>query len=471
MKKLRHYITTIAIACFVTACSSDSYPGLEYEYDTTSTSNTEEGTVEDLGVQVKVFISEQGFYTASALNETKGTGPFVVPDTTVADHNHYEKSIFRLFAFRNRRDEQGPYSEHPDYTKRSNVDKVDCLIDGPIFEYGMPAHLGSDHAGELLIKAKETQMIRPDLMNDTVIYYNSRFEDYGYRFFAYYLDDAIITNARRESSRIHYDIEIDGTQDIMVGQSQKLTSEVLNKRHNTVSLTSEQRNRINWIGCYGSYSSSLGIYPIVDLKHMLARIQFLAYPADESCSLVYIDSVSINSKYRGEITVAAHNSAEIGMTFKKDRKWFHLMQRPNPKGLNSDSLGIYPLVDLNSNENHLEWDNTMSKTDWRQNKHIILGSDMLVPKDSVYSITLHYHQKVKENEINIPEDRKFKFETTLSAPHIDANYDEATNSWCFMPGKIYYVPIRIYGLKKIDVDVDLNMWEDDGNVNIDNDAP
>lgn len=463
MKKLLHYISVFAAACIVAACSSESYPGLEYEFDTSGNSNTEEGKVVDLGTLLRVFVSEQGFYTASALTETKGTGPFVVPDTTAEDRNHYSKAIFRLFSFRDRPEQQGPFDYVPDYTRRSGDTSdanVNCLIDGTQYEHGMPAHLRSDHTGEF-------QMLRPNLVNDTTLYYSHRFDNIGYRFFAYHLDDAKINNAQREGSHIYYDIDIDGTQDIMMGQSQKLTPEVLDRRHSTVNLTPGQRDKVLNIGNYSSYSSSLGIYPIVDMKHMLARLQFRAYPADESCHLVYIDSISIYSKYSGRIIVAARDSSEMGITFNEaQRKWFKLKRRDTSR-TNKDSIGAYPLVDLAGN-NLIEWDPaTMSNADWTKNKYTCLGTDMLVPADSTYKMVLYYHQKVAKNETSPPETHRFVSDFTLPAPHIDANYDEASGRWVYKPGKIYYVRIAVYGMQQPKFEVDLDPWGDGGGLEVD----
>ena len=168
MKQLQHYIAALTLTCLMTtACSSDSYPGLEYEYDTSSEAvNTEQGQVADLGIPLRVFVNEQSFFAAAALNETRGTGPFIVPDTTAADSVHYCQSVFRLFAFRDRPEQQGPFDYVPDYTRRSgdpNDANGNCLIDGTDYTQGMPAHLKSNHTGEF-------QMLRPNLRGDTTLH-------------------------------------------------------------------------------------------------------------------------------------------------------------------------------------------------------------------------------------------------------------------------------------------------------------
>jgi hypothetical protein len=159
----------------------------------------------------------------------------------------------------------------------------------------------------------------------------------------------------------------------------------------------------------------------------------------------------------------------MGIKFDESkRKWFKLKQRPNKKGLKADSIGTYPLVDLIGKDNLLKWDPaTMSKTDWTQNKFTRIGADMLVPTDSTYKMTLYYRQYVTYVPYNSPVVQQFSSDFTLPAPHIDANYDEASGRWIYKPGKIYYVRIAVYGLMKTKFVVDLDPWGQGEEIEID----
>ncbi len=456
-QRLRHIAALLTITCMLCACSSDSYPGVEYEYETSGeATNLEEAKATALGSKLRLFINEQSFFSGSSLNETRGTGPFVVPDTTLADKNHYSKSVFRIFAFRDRPDSQGPLDYTPDYTMRAgdlNDGNKNCLVDGGSeYTQGLKVHLKSDHTGELALMTNNFKY-------DSILHYSEHYADIGYNFFAYHIDDAVISNAQRESARIYYDFDIDGTQDIMTGFSKRLTAKTLAERHSKVELTPEERYKVLNIGNYSSYSSMLNIHPIIDMKRALTRLQFRAYPADRSCDSVFIDSISIESRYHGRITVAARDSNEIGVSFTEDKKILWLKGRPNEKGLNPDSIGIYKLTDLNPEDNTVRWIPGVSSYDWKKNNYTVIGADMLVVPDSVYHMTLHYRQLAQtssDGKTGIYE-RRDTF--TLNVPKIDVNLDKSTDKWIYKPGKLYFVRIGVFGMNGAEVDVATEVWK------------
>ena len=204
------------------ACTSDSYPGLTYEYELNGEAlNQESGTGRSRGEAVRAFISNQSFFTSVA---TRGTGPLVGRDTTLTGKNRYTKSTFYVFAFRDTPDEQGPLDYQPDLTKRSNDtgdSKANCLVDGYDRLMGMPTHLNADRSGELI-------MLKPDLRRDTTLAYGTRFTDIGYNFFTYWLDDFYPNeqNGHREQDRIWYEIPLDGARDLWYGSAPTLIPEV-----------------------------------------------------------------------------------------------------------------------------------------------------------------------------------------------------------------------------------------------------
>jgi hypothetical protein len=461
MKQLKHITAAIILASFLVACYSDTYPGVDYDYGAgDEASNNEKGKTSNKGVPLRVFVKEQSLYTALAINSnasagasrvTRGTGPFDIPDTT----NHYHKSVFRLFGFRDRPDDQGPLDYVPDLRMRStNTEDIDrnCIIDGRNFTEGMPAHLMKDHSGEF-------QMVREDLKTDTALYYAARYNDIGYNFFAYHIDDAAIVNAQRESDRIYYDIDIDGTQNIMVGHTERLTPEQLDSRHSNIHLSQAQRDKVLNIGNYSSYSSQLGIHPIIDMKHQLARFEFRAYPADSSCNDIFIDSIGLYAKNRGRLVVAASNMREVGMSFedRRDTLW---LKGPNPFKTDPDSIGIYPYESLKAENNTVNWEDGMSRERWTDNPYKRIGGDLLVPPDTKFVMTIHYKQFLRNADKGL---HTYKSRFVITPPtSVDSNYDEETSSWWFKKGNRYVVRIAVYGLPKIKVYIDqLDPWVED----------
>ena len=128
-----HILTLVTLALLLASCAGESYPGLDYDYVLNEDIiNDESGKTYDRGVMIDVYLAPDT-YTMGSVSSTRGTGPFIVPDTTRQDSNHYENSTFHVFAFRASPDDQGMLDYRPDYSKHSGdtLDgKVNCLIDG-----------------------------------------------------------------------------------------------------------------------------------------------------------------------------------------------------------------------------------------------------------------------------------------------------------------------------------------------------
>ena len=93
MKYMARYIVLATMALTVlTACSSESYPGVEYEpMLSDDLANNESSTKTTGRVPVNVLLGGNSFGVTQA---TRGTGPFVVPegiDPDPFDVQHYGK--------------------------------------------------------------------------------------------------------------------------------------------------------------------------------------------------------------------------------------------------------------------------------------------------------------------------------------------------------------------------------------------
>ena len=155
----------IAVASLV-ACSSESYPGIEYDPHMSEDLVNDESSMNANGkVPVNVLIGANSFSISQA---TRGTGPFTVPDGT-DDYatKHYNQAIFHIFAFRDHRDEIGKDAVTPDFTKRSGDESDihgDCLVDGVTPLVGMVAKLDSE--GDIKLHMK-----RISQRADSTLYY------------------------------------------------------------------------------------------------------------------------------------------------------------------------------------------------------------------------------------------------------------------------------------------------------------
>ena len=450
--------------CFM-GCAGESYPGLEYDRAVSEDIiNNESGLTTPDGVPVEVFVSPQRFVTTT----TRGLGPFIVPDSmdaistedSIRYSNRYAKSLFYTFAFRDTPDDQGALTYQPDFTKHSNDKndgKVNCLVDAGDKPYGMPGMLDADHSGRIHMK-------RAGLRLDTTMYYGNRYKDVGYNFFVYHVDDMPLDGKmHRDETGVWYDVDLDGTRDIMAGAAPLLTPEVLDTVYAEISknLTREERDHILNIGNYSDFAAQRGIHPYVPLKHQLARLQFRAFPADRSCDSVFIEKIEIEGLHSGKLYVAAPDPDAIGFRMDDDRTWMPLREIPATK--HRDSLGVTPLVlPLDTVLNHVSWTEEMSDIDWTRNKPTVIGGDMMMPEDTLLMMRLVYRQILRNKDPETGQNYLKKVNATykLPAPQTPINFDEEKQKYRYRRGYLYNINIGVYGLRPIEVSVTLEGWKD-----------
>ena len=85
---LRHItalpLTALLLLC---GCAGESYPGMTYDrVMSPDILNEESGKTGDRGSEIELYVAPDSFALGS---QTRGTGPFVVPDTTRRDSTHY----------------------------------------------------------------------------------------------------------------------------------------------------------------------------------------------------------------------------------------------------------------------------------------------------------------------------------------------------------------------------------------------
>lgn len=436
----------LMVVALMVGCAGESYPGLEYDYVLNEDIvNTEGDPSKMRGRLIEIFASPQSFATT-----TRGVGPFDMPDTTRRDSNHYENARVYILAFRDTLDYQG-YGR-PNYTKHSNDAndrEVSCLVDDQDKPHGMLARFDFGRTGKLHMKQRSERL-------DTTLYYSATHPDVGYNFFVYSVDDMPVEGRmHRDETGVWYDAEIDGTQDLMCGHSPLLTPEVLDSafKEQASRLTLDERNHVLNIGNFSGYAARYDIHPYVQMKHALTRLRFRAYPADYSADSVFIDSIIINSRYKGEFHVVTPYPDNIGVTFTDERKDLLLMDYP----VDTMHQGIKPNVPLVAERCRVQWDYDKARQDT-----IVIGADMLLPSDTEFGMTIIYRQILRninwetgENNINRVEGFY-----RLKVPQAKVNYDPVTDQFLYRPGQIYNVTLGVYGLQPITITVTNEGWEE-----------
>lgn len=439
-------VMSAAASLMVLAACTDSYPTLIHN-DGSTIGNDE---VYDR-VPLMMFVNEQDYFSIIA---TRGTGVF--------DDEHAGKlanSLFYVYAFRAAEDADGNIVHNTDYRETSSggtasdqdrLTAADCLLDGADYNFGMPTKLTADRNGTL--EPQTTQKL----------YFSSAFQDVGYDFFVYHIDDFEPTaaNTHREADRIYYDLEIDGSQDIMSGMAPKLTRDVLDEkiRDGKLTITKSDQEQILDIGNYCTFAAHRGVYPVMAMKHRLTRMQFLAYPGDESADNVVIKGISVESRYRGRLTVAARNTDETGIEFDSDRRDLELRE--------ASPDGVSPCPPLNSDGYVVSYDGSMALLPWDERPGLKIGESLMLAPDSEYALTLYYTQTVDVGG-GKTEQRDLKSRYLLKAQETSYFKDPETGAYIFRPGYVYSVKIVVYGLQEIKVSANIEGWEYGGDIVLD----
>lgn len=423
-----------------------SYPGLEYE-DDNGFSNGEGST----STPIMLFLNDPQFFTMAT---TRGTGVFE-PD----NKNKYNNATFHVFAFRDAED------VNMNMTLASDSDRYDCLIDGDEFFKGRLVKMNKDNSGEM-------EFIRDEENGVTeYLYYGSKYQELGYNFFGYYIDDYELTsgNSVRTKDEIYHNVDIDGSQDIMCGYSRELTPEyvlsILKKNGNTSgsSMITERNNILNY--GYSTYAAHRNVNPVIDLKHVLTRLKFEAYAGDNTSHNITITNIELKSRTKGKLTVAATDLSKVGLQVDET-------QTPKSLYLKEASVdGVEQTTPLRQDYYKVELKKGDINKYWTDRTPLPIGESLMVMPSDSYQLIIHYNELRKENEDSdkMVLRKGIKAEYTINAPKLAVNYDEASDNYLFKGGYAYTIKIAVYGLQPIEISTQIEGWKEGGSLGIDPD--
>ncbi len=448
--------------CLLTACSK-SYPGVEYPYEEGDYVQNAEA---DFNTPVVVNLSDPALLAVT----TRGSGAI---DKDVK----LNEVKFRAFAFRD--------DPNVDMTVdiEDDPDKENCLISGT-GDMGMPLRAQSNEPEESTGEAE----FYDEENNKQTLYYSYKNQEIGYNFFAYFLDDINPTAVHREKGRIAYDIEIDGSNDLLYGYAPKLTynyvySRLLESGYEAGSMlediVQEQIKNVLNFG-YSAYSSHRGINPVIDLKHALTRLTFKAYPGDKKTAEgqdpndVKIIGVEFITKKQATFIVAHTDTNALGLMLDElAPDDHHLFLRDDP-----DDAKFEPYAKP-ARKDGLPFESTIEEADsclkdyvvnvlpgeenkqWWERTPVDVGESMMLFPSEEIKLIIYYEENFPEDPNNI---KQYYTEKTITPPtnHLDSE----TGKPMFLAGKSYSVSIAVYGLQRIDVGVNVAPWESGGDVEI-----
>ena len=480
-------------AVTLTACNQH-YPSLMYEGDEVEIGNKETYAKTPL----MVFVNRQDFFHVTA---TRSTGAFDAERT-----GKFRNSLFHIFAFRDKdySGGDGLLTGAPDLTKSIHVNgrmlpefnedgtagasRADCLVDGPDYRIGMQTMLSGDNTGELRtieIKSADGGLERTDVRQDTIkttLYYSSQYQDVGYNFFGYYFDDFDYTApgvAHRDRESIWYDMAIDGSQDILCGYAPRITPEVFAQQYSKLGIDATDKAKIINIGGYSTYAAHRDVHPVINMKHVLARLKFIAHPGDKDAKNITINKVEVECPNTGKLVVAHQDLEKVGMFFNETPKARLLLRDASPDGVEK-CPEMTPVT--------VDYTDDMADVIWHQRQGSPVGESLLLPEAEEYKVILHCTQirmePLKENGvekhdehgnvINVPVSHSFiaEYALRLSTDESSESYDPELGKNVFKAGYIYTVHIGVYGMSEIVVSANVEGWIEDKNpIYLDPDDP
>ena len=473
IKSVFSVLATVAAAMLLTTSCNSSYPGLDYEPNPDDQPKNDEDITADK-TPIKVYTNNPGYFSLVA--DTRGTGAF-----EEGDMPKYLGATFHVFAFRaDNPGGQGVLTGDPNLTRSAySIGKKDddahtsCLLDGEDYNLGMPFKFENDVFTNTL--GALTKQVDYDL------YWTDRYQDVGYNFFGYHIDDFTPTNANTERTPdyISYNIDLDGYRDVLLGYADPITEADFEEggiygKDKIQNLTDADRAKILATpGFYSTYAAHRNINPIIRMKHQLVLMKFQAYAGAESAKNIVIDSVSIYAPTKAKMYVATKKVDDCRMEFlnvdQPDDTWKEL-ELSEKGSVTYDAnerpvLGAYPghlkeegyTVEWND-----EWKDTNPTAEGRN--PVSLGAGLLVPPAESYTVTLRY----KFNE-GTEENPLWKFHNTVYKLKPTKSSTDESETSAFEAGYLYNIKIAVYGVEKIEIGGSVKGWEQGKDVDIDPD--
>lgn len=448
-----------AAMTLLTMGCSESYPGLEYDYTQGSDGITNKDSWTEK-TPIMIFVNDQNLFVA----KTRGIGPFEREDT--ANVSRLLRSKFHVFAFRDMVDKQGSIDALKDscdfrwWVNATNgrsgfkdETKANCLLDGPNYNHGLPFYLRPNGSG-LLHTTQEGE-------ESAEYYYSSTYDRVTYNFFAYYIDDIKPKNERREPDGVFFDIEIDGTQDVMCGAAPNLLDEIKKWEANSSEssvwnvLSENEKNHIKNFGGYCTFAAHRDIHPMIHFTHQLTRLRFEAYAAEEKAQGMTITGIDVISKYKGTMIAASRTREGVGIRFDNERKPLVLREAWDGVSDHAPSLrqDYYKLDSI--------WDESEKNIEWYDRKKMDVGSCLLLAPDSVFTVQVHYSVPMPTKIGQAEESYKIHEDVLIapiSAPQNALSQYKDGKYW-FAPGVEYTVKIAMYGPQDIRIFASIEGWK------------
>lgn len=397
MRKVGLILIFAALWCLLPGCVDDSYRG---------TFDVNDDELDTPPLPVWLMLGEPTDIMSDPLR-SKGTG-LIGGAESFSDKNFY------VYAF------------NQDYftsmKSTSKDEPLRCLIDGSVDD---PETL----AGRAAIWSSTYERVAW-VNGDDLYWPDGNNQGQRFDFFAYYVDDMVLTNDNyhRNDDEVIIDVEIDGSQDIMSSKASTPVEDLVEKFPEQEDREDIQRY------CYSYYTAFNGIHPEFVFKHHLVKLDFEVVPGETvgKTKQVTINKVEIRSKYKASFIVADSNDpSKVGLYFEDEYKRLPLAEAdgsPFKEGYVVETLPV------------------MNTTPER----MTLGGSLLVAPGTQYSLYL----SLSEVHDGIPLE-PHETEVTLYQ-------GSKTDPTPFAAGNEYTVTMTVFGMMDVNVSTHLEKWDEGG---------
>lgn len=320
-------------------------------------------------------------------------------------------------------------NDHSSYNSYSCAQRDKCLVDGSVENR-------NSKAGKKARLASDDSYAKWELEEPDMIYPAGDKSKTSFDFFAYYLDDIEPSNSayRRTDNSISINIEIDGSQDVMSSKAE-LNDEQLRPF--------TEKDKVSVLeNAFSFYTAQRNIAPTFMFKHHLARLEFeiLSGLISERPKRVIVHSLAVKSKYKAEFTVADTDGNRLGLSFSDAERSMPLREDDGSE-IPDDKYFVTSAPDEGSLQYKME-----------------LAGHLLVAPSDEYEIVLIMTEEYEDGNVIVERHRS---PLTISYPQ------------GFKAGNQYKVKLKIQGVNKVLVFVDVEPWGYGGKVGVDleNDKP
>lgn len=257
-----------------------------------------------------------------------------------------------------------------------------------------------------------------------------------YDFYGYYVDDAADPATElTANTAVTIDVEIDGTQDIMVAKA--------DAEKDIEFCTEEAGRKISANNAYSAYAARRGVHPTLTFEHMLTRFNFYVVAGAESGTEVNVTNITLDSYTNATLTVAPTPGLEADETVEKEDLVL--------AGIATEGQTPYASVDYKYVTSEI-----------LENNYGAIGkSIMAIAGETSHNIVLKtvfnngYKQDIEPLDI------------TLNAYDIQTKDNKPVEK--FEAGYQYDIILTVYGPEEVEITAVLSDWKEGGNTTIDPD--